>query len=356
MPWATHSQLLTLAHVSARDEKESTMMTHPCWLDAAYVRMLYNTIAANSQYVQSGVFFHEFIYTAQATCVVLWQVYKAWNIPEEHWYVGTNGKPVAPMAFYNAAIKRTWHSDQRTVLQALATITAWHKQPFETSIMLENTVIPPVLLLFPQAFLRMLVPYARQNTGSISERILVFSDCQLLLSTRPNSTDAYLQQLFAQPMDYRDVDQTVFAPAFDQLVTAAGITSLFGTPTEQQWYNVHNSVLMLYNKLARPRDENEQQSGPTACCMKLVSETIDVMEQFEANAFTDTIIINTTQRQHFFQNILRTRILPILYSAARQHYFNVEGLGKYDAGQFVRLKNSAPKILRCMRVPSPVFF
>jgi hypothetical protein len=157
-------------------------------------------------------------------------------------------------------------------------------------------------------------------------------------------------------MDYRNVDQTVFAPAFDQLVTAAGITSLFGTPTEQQWYNVHNSVLMLYNKLARPLDENEQQSGPTACCMKLVSETIDVMEQFEANAFTDTIIINTTQRQHFFQDILRTRILPILYNAARQHYFNVEGLGKYDAGQFVRLKNSAPKILRCMRVPSPVFF
>lgn len=350
MPWATHSQLLTLAHVSARDEKESTMMAHQCWSDPAYGRLVYNTIAFHSRYAAHSVYFHEFVYTAQATCVVLWQVYKMWNIPEEQWFAVEAGKPFAPMAFYNQAIqRRMFHSDQRVVLQALATITAWHKEPFDTSIMLETTVIPPVLLLFPHVLIQHLLPYAQMYTDKVAERIRVFAGCQFYTTDGYYTTDTYLQHVFGQAMDYSMIDQTMCAPAYNELVTAAGITSLFGTPTQQQWYNVHNSVLMMYNKLARPLKEEEQRYGPTACCMKLVSEDINVMDMTNAS-----VKPNSTQRQHYFLTALKT-IMSSFHSFVRSHYSKVDDLGKYDAGQFVRTA-PAPRILRCMRVASPVFF
>lgn len=335
MPWATHQQLLTLAHVSAKDAQESVMAVHPCWRDPLYAKLVYGTLMranaaikealqfANPQYGTedcfSRLFWGELIFMAHSASAVLWHVYKTWNISPI--FVDEKYGVYAPLAVYSVPL----HYDQRVVLQALATLTAWHKDPFATTIVVDQKIIPPVLLLFTHQAIVHLQRFAPRTDVHIKARLDAFVQFDM---------EPYMKQLHSLPMNYHCVAEPTLV--YNELTRIAGITSLYGVVNEHDWFNAHVSVLQHYFQIARP---SNRKTSLLPVITKLVDGATGVFEIVGDRmlGFAEhELILPSTHDQNKLLPILATK-LQDFYNLAKVHYANVMNLGVYDHGQFAQV-------------------
>lgn len=333
MPWATHQQLLTLAHVSAKDARESVMAHHPCWQDPLFAKLVYGTLMRansaiknaltfiNPQYGSdecfSRVFWGELIFMAHSASAILWHVYKTWNIAPL--FVDPKYGVYAPLAVYSVPI----HYDQRTVLQALATLTAWHRDPFATTITLDQKVLPPVLLLFTHDAILQLQRAAPVTDMHIKTRLDAFSQFNM---------EPYMRKLHFTTMSYHITADP--GNVYDEITRIAGITSLYGVLNDFDWYNAHVSVLQHYFQLARPAD---RKTSILPIMTKLVDAAADIFD------FEDDRLLGFKEHELVLQHDHAT-LLPILatklqhfYTVSEAHYAKVSRLGVYDHGQFAQV-------------------
>jgi hypothetical protein len=224
------------------------------------------------------------------------------------------------------------HFDQRTVLNALATLTAWHKDPFATTITLNNYVLPPVLLLFSQTTIRTLLRAAPRVDDALTLRLQAFSQFNM---------DPVMQSIYMDSMSYHDVVVTN-ENAYTALVNLAGIESLFGVPDKQQRFTAHNAALALYCLLTRPGHTLGSRSiVPILTALMTSGSVLD--KQVDAYDRERIAGLRAGPWQYPTDE-QRTRLLERLSAtmeaynaAAHEHYENVLLLGKYDQGQFVKV-------------------
>ena len=337
MPWATHSQLLTLAHVSARDEQQNTIMSHPCWSDELFCKLAYGTIMVHQPFLKahfknmgldgapscsSVITWGELIFTAQSASVLLWHVYRTWKI--DPIFVDKTYGPYVPLALFAIDI----HCDQRAVLQALATLTAWHKDPFETSITLNDVVIPPVLMLLQHQAIKALCTVAPVKDTGIILRLHAYCGINMEL---------YVRDLMFTAMTYSNITaQLPMVPAYTALIQLAGVQSLFGTPTQQQWFDAHKSVLLYYDTLVRPNAANRGKSI-LPVLTNLIS-SVPLFEKKDDNRIVGFASVTLTQpddqRRNYLLYLLQEK-MKLHFLSHQANYQHVQDLGRCSKGQFV---------------------
>jgi hypothetical protein len=334
MPWATHSQLLTLAHVSAHDAHNNVIPVHPCWSDPLYAQLAYGTMMMYQKEIKaffsplaavdpsfgteacsSRAVWGEFMYLAQSAAVVLYQTYRMWNIDPV--FVDPTYGPYAPLALCDYLFSVC---DQRKVLLALATLTAWHKEPFETSVVLDDTVLPAVMLLFPREALIKLHAHAPVR-DAIEERLRVFKSVSFELPRRT--------------ITYTNINVT--APclrAYDALVQLAGVESLFGVPTLQLKFDVHKAVLQHYFSVAAP-DSKWRRAGVLPVMAQLMTKN-PLFEKRDNRLLgvsdTPFAFPTLTERQNLLQALIEK--FMVIHAQTAMQYKGVEMLGRYNKGQF----------------------
>lgn len=333
MPWATHQQLLTLAHVSAKDAEESVMAMHPCWQDPLYAKLVYGTLMRVNQVIKealafadpnygsescfSRLFWGELIFMAHSASALLWHVYKTWNI--EPIFVDSQYGVYTPLAVYSVPL----HYDQRVVLQALATLTAWHRDPFATTIAVDQKLIPPVLLLFTHQAILELQQKAPRDDAHIKTRLDAFSQFNM---------EPYMKQLHSSPMKYHCVADPSLV--YDELTRIAGISSLYGVLNDNDWFNAHVSALQHYFQIARPMN---RQTSLLPIITKLV-DAAPVMFEFRDNRMLGFAEHELVLPRDHAERLQTMRLkLQEYYALTALHYAKVLNLGVYDHGQFAQV-------------------
>jgi len=364
MPWATHSQLLTLAHISAQcnrkqPEVESNIMAdEECWKDPFFAQITQGTLMMYQAQLQS-VFelrlrtdkhferhygteicpsretWCEFIFLAQSAALLLWKVYRQWGIAPV--FVDPTFGPYAPLALCEQLHSRC---DQSTVLLALATLTAWQRDPFATSITVKDLVLPSVLLLFPHAALLTLHEHAPSSVDVIAERLRMF---------RNFNVDLIMQDIAQNPPCYDNLVDKPHVTAHAALVHLAGIESLYGVPSHQDRYDAHMAVLQHYLALVRPRlAERNRSIFPVITRLMTTGKLFDKHKNCIKGFVMEPLIPPAIKDRELLIQALAEKLQDTYYSNAA-HYRQVEQLGKYTKGQYVL------KTLRLAAAP-PVFW
>lgn len=335
MPWATHSQLLTLAHVSARDEQQNTMLNHPCWNDELFSKLSYGTIMVYQPFLKthfknmnfdgtsscaSVITLGELVFTAQSAAVLLWHVYRTWKI--EPIFVDPTYGPYVPLAMFSLDV----HFDQRAILQALATLTAWHKDPFATSITLDTVVLPPVLLLLQHKAIIALASMAPVNDSAIVLRLHAFSGVNM---------ERHVHDIMFAPMTYSNVNVLLPPlPAYTSLIQLAGVQSLFGTPTQQQLFDAHKSVLVYYDNLVRPNAADRGKSILPILFNLMTEGSLFERQDGCIVGFSRLHLTRPDAERKKYLFYLMQEKMKLYFKNNIAHYEHVTDLGRCSKGQF----------------------